>query len=277
MDAVTKSYRLTEDVHEKIKEIASEIGGSQQQTISKLIECYELQKGKMVLVDKKSDIETFENYSNALTRMYMGALEDNQYATDLARTEFDALLKSKDVTIQDLQNQLTIEQQLKEQSALESEVYSKKITSIEKELSDKENLNKALMDSNEELKSKVENMADSVKQVAILQTQLNEMEQLKSKYADIENRLKQEQDAHKKSISELQQHEINALEQLKQTLEIEQQKAILEIKEKLIDEYNQKYFTLFEQRNVKQTQSTHKPKQKKVTEQKIEPIESENQ
>lgn len=273
MDAVTKSYRLTEEVHEKIKEIANEIGGSQQQTISKLIECYELQKGKMVLIDKKSDIETFENYVTSLTRMYMGALEDNQHATELARTEFDALLKSKDITIQNLQNQLTTAQQLKEQSALEAEVYSKKITSIEKELSDKENLNKALMDSNEELKAKVENMADSVKQVAILQTQLNEMEQLKSKYFDIENRLKQEQDAHKKSISELQQHEINALEQLKQTLEIEQQKAILEIKEKLIDEYNQKYFTLFEQRNVKQTKNTRKTKQKEVTEQKIEPSE----
>ena len=101
-----KSFRIDDITADKFKEISADIGGNQQETLSKLIEAYEFQAGKTILTDKKSDIEQFEKYVNSLTRMYMGSLEDNQNLTETIRTEFDAMLKSKDVTIQDLQEQL---------------------------------------------------------------------------------------------------------------------------------------------------------------------------
>ena len=89
-----RSYRINDETAEKIKEIAASIGGNQQETLAKLIEAYEFQSGKAVLTEKKSDIEQFEKYVNAIIRMYMGSLEDNQNITETVRTEFDALLQS---------------------------------------------------------------------------------------------------------------------------------------------------------------------------------------
>lgn len=90
-----RSYRINDETAEKIKEIAASIGGNQQETLAKLIEAYEFQSGKAVLTEKKSDIEQFEKYVNAIIRMYMGSLEDNQNITETVRTEFDALLQSR--------------------------------------------------------------------------------------------------------------------------------------------------------------------------------------
>ena len=111
-----KSFRIDDTTADKFKEIATQIGGNQQETLAKLIEAYEFQGGKAVLTEKKADIEQFERYVNALTRMFMGSLEDNQNITATVRTEFEAQLKSKDAVIQDLQEKLTVAKQLKEEA-----------------------------------------------------------------------------------------------------------------------------------------------------------------
>ena len=101
-----KSFRIDDATAEKFKDISAAIGGNQQETLSKLIEAYEFQNGKAVLTEKKADIEQFETYIGALTRMYMGSLEDNQNLSETIRMQYDALLHSKDSVIQDLQNKL---------------------------------------------------------------------------------------------------------------------------------------------------------------------------
>ena len=87
-----KSFRIDDETAEKFKEISNTIGGNQQETLAKLIEAYEFQSGKAILTEKKADIEQFEKYVSAITRMFMGSLEDNQNITETVRTEFDALL-----------------------------------------------------------------------------------------------------------------------------------------------------------------------------------------
>ena len=52
-------------------------------------------------------------YVFCLTNMYMRSLEDNQNITNSVRTEFDALLNSKDTIIQNLQSELITTKQLK--------------------------------------------------------------------------------------------------------------------------------------------------------------------
>ena len=82
-----KSFRIDEATAERFKEISGQIGGNQQETLAKLIEAYEFQSGKAILTDKKADIEQFERYISAVTRMYMGSLEDNQNITETVKTE----------------------------------------------------------------------------------------------------------------------------------------------------------------------------------------------
>ena len=119
-----KSFRIDDATAEKFKGISAEIGGNQQETLAKLIEAYEFQAGKAILTEKKADIEQFEKYVTALTRMFMGSLEDNQNITETVRTEFDAMLKSKDSTIQDLQGQLSVAKQLKADATEKAKTFS---------------------------------------------------------------------------------------------------------------------------------------------------------
>lgn len=171
-----KSFRIDEKTAKKFKEISAAIGGNQQETLAKLIETYEFQAGKAILIDKKSDIDQFEKYVNAITRMFMGVLEDNQNMTETVRTEFDALLKSKDATIQDLQNKLEIAKTCQQESDEKAKILSDanadlknkllklqsdantKIGDLNAMLADKDKLNHALADLCDELKSKLENM-----------------------------------------------------------------------------------------------------------------------
>ena len=125
-----KSFRIDDETADKFKEISATIGGNQQETLAKLIEAFEFQSGKAILTEKKADIDQFEKYVTAITRMYMSSLEDNQNITETVRTEFDALLKSKDATIQDLQEKLTVTKQLKEDAAIKAKSHADENTRL---------------------------------------------------------------------------------------------------------------------------------------------------
>lgn len=278
-----KSFRIDDETAEKFKEISNTIGGNQQETLAKLIEAFEFQSGKAVLTEKKADIEQFEKYVTAITRMFMGSLEDNQNITETIRAEFDALLKSKDAVIQDLQDKLAAAGQMKEDAVLQAgtfadenarlnEVieglnseYKLKIDDMQSMLSDKDNLNKALTDSCSGLKARIEGMKEAAEQSAALR---KELEQLKQDYEKVireqsalEKQMHQEQDAHEKAVSDLKQHEADALERLKEQLHLEEDRAVLQIeksyqeqiqrlkadKQAEVDKYQQKYFELLEQ------------------------------
>lgn len=278
-----KSFRIDDETADKFKEISATIGGNQQETLAKLIEAFEFQSGKAILTEKKADIDQFEKYVTAITRMYMSSLEDNQNITETVRTEFDALLKSKDATIQDLQEKLTVAKQLKEEATTRAKAhadenarlnsvidslnteYNSKMDDMQSMLADKDNLNKALTDSCNDLKSKVESMRESSEQLAVIR---KELEQLKSEHntvvkekSDLEKQMNQEQTAHDKAIADMQQHEQDLLDRQKEQSQIALDKAVLEIEKKYqeqieklktdkqseVDKYQQKYFDLLEQ------------------------------
>lgn len=278
-----KSFRIDDETAEKFKEISNTIGGNQQETLAKLIEAYEFQSGKAILTEKKADIEQFEKYITAITRMFMGSLEDNQNITETVRTEFDALLKSKDATIQDLQEKLTVAKQLKEDATLKARThadenarlnsaidslnneYNSKMDDMQSMLSDKDSLNKALTDSCNDLKAKIEGMRETAEQSAVLRGKLDQLkkehEKVIREQSDLKKQMQQEQTAHEKTVSDLKQHEADALERLKEQLQLAQDKAILQIeksyqeqmqklkadKQAEVDKYQQKYFDLLEQ------------------------------
>ena len=277
-----KSFRIDDETADKFKEISATIGGNQQETLAKLIEAFEFQSGKAILTEKKADIDQFEKYVTAITRMYMSSLEDNQNITETVRTEFDALLKSKDATIQDLQEKLTVAKQLKEEATTRAKAhadenarlnsvidslnteYNSKMDDMQSMLADKDNLNKALTDSCNDLKSKVESMRESSEQLAVIR---KELEQLKSEHntvvkekSDLEKQMNQEQTADDRAIADMQQHEQDLLERQKEQSQIALDKAVLEVEKKYqeqieklkadkqseVDKYQQKYFELLE-------------------------------
>lgn len=278
-----KSFRIDDETAEKFKEISAAIGGNQQQTLAKLIETYHFQAGKAILTNKKDDIDQFEKYISCLTGMYMRSLEDNQNITDSVRTEFDAQLNSKDAIIQNLQGELTKAQQLKEEAVMKSKAYSEenarlnslldkqekeygtRLDDLQNMLTDKDSLNKALTDSCNSLKSEIESMKGTAEQVSSLQEELGQLrekhEKATQECANLEQRIRQDQEVHSKSIIDLQQHEKDALDRLREQSQLAVEKAILETDRKYqdqiqkikkqhqteIDKYQQKYLALLEQ------------------------------
>ena len=287
-----RSFRIDDETEERIKEISNTIGGNQQETLAKLIEAFEFQSGKAVLTEKKADIEQFEKYITAITRMYMGSLEDNQNITETVRTEFDALLTSKDAVIQDLQEKLTAAKQVKEDATMKARThadenarlhevidslnheYNTKMDDLQSMLSDKDNLNKALTDSCNELKVKIEGIRESAEQSAAFKKELEQLkrehEKIIRKQSDLEKQMQQEQAAHAQTVLHLKQHEADALERQKEQLQIAQEKAVLQVEksyqkqiQKLMaekqaeaDRYQQKYFSLMEQIQNSQVKET---------------------
>ena len=277
-----KSFRIDDETAERFKKISASIDGNQQETLAKLIEAFEFQQGKAVLTERRADIEQFEKYTACLIRMFMGVLEDNQNITETVRTEFDALLKSKDATIQNLQEQVSAAKQTKEEAVSQKRTceaqkqelqqafdrltveYDSKMDDMESMLADKDKLNKALTDSCNDLKHKVESMTRDAEQMAEVKISLKNLEKeydkIKTKSDALEADLSHEKAKYEESIAELKKHESDALERLREQEQIARDKALLELektyqeqiqqlkaeKQTEIDKYQQKYFNLLE-------------------------------
>lgn len=256
-----KSFRIDDATADKFKEISAQIGGNQQETLAKLIEAYEFQGGKAVLTDKKADIEQFERYVTALTRMFMSSLQDNQDLTATVRAEFEAQLNSKDAVIRDLQEKLTVAKQLKEEAtrkaqgyadentrlndynaSLEAE-YKAKTEDLQSMLDEKDYLNKILTDRSDEMKEKVDSMATDHEQLMTAQEQIKELEEklkvAESRCSELEKDFRKSQEEHKNivealkqhekdSVFKCQEHEKEALERCQAQMELAKEKAVLE-------------------------------------------------
>ena len=276
-----KSFRIDDETAKKFKAISEAIDGNQQETLAKLIEAYEFQAGKAVLTEKKADIEQFERYITALTRMYMGSLEDNQNVTETVRTEFDALLKSKDATIQDLQGQLTVAKEVKEEEAKKAKYYSDendrlngvieslnteynaKMYDMQEMLIDKDKLNKALAESCSDLKQKIDDMKVEREKLSELQKELLSLKasysSLESEKANLERKLERETEKAERAAGDYdaaikRQQEQAQLQLDKSLLELDKKyqiqiQELTESKQAEIDKYQQKYFDLLESKS----------------------------
>lgn len=260
-----KSFRIDDETAEKFKKIASLIGGNQQETLSKLIEAFEFQQGKTILTNKKDDIETFENYVTSLTRMYMTILEENQNVKGLVRAEFEALLKSKDIVIQELQQKLELEKQSQKQTTNETMVlktnneklsgkisvleakYDTDISNLKLMIEDKDKLNNVLNSSYTQLKAKVELLQNELDNFSKMENELEEL-RLKNKNFEIEkNNLLDEYKA-------LEQQNKFEMQKIIFNLEKKHYKEIQDLakeKQSEIDNYKNKYFSLLEKNNIK--------------------------
>jgi len=246
-----KSFRIDDETAEKFKEIAAAIGGNQQETLAKLIESYEFQSGKSILTDKKPDIEQFEKYITAITRMYMGSLEDNQNMSEIVRTEFDALLKSKDSTIQNLQEQLAAAKQITEEASqnakmlaeqnsnlkLECEIlendYKRHVEHLQTMLTDKDHLNKALTDSCNDLKERLNQVSESDNKLSSL---MQEHAALQSEFTKI--------NAQKGELEQKNEALVQQFDQLSKEVSVNQEKILLKQADQLKLEQEREMLTL---------------------------------
>ena len=234
-----RSFRIDEETAEKFKKICLEAGLNQQDALAKLIESYELQAGKAVLTEKRDEIEQFERYTSILIQKYMGALEDYQNVKETVRTEFNALIHSKNGLIEDLQQQKKATEEAMKQATAEAkkatdeadqlrkdlEETQKRCEDLKYSLEDKNQLNKALKADKDRLEAQVNVLEADQQQMEALR---KELEAVKEAKQAAEKQLKEQQAAGKK-----------ALEDLREKMEIDKERAVLDAEKRLQKEYEE--------------------------------------
>ncbi|MDO5293693.1 MAG: hypothetical protein Q4F05_13215 [bacterium] len=276
-----RSFRIDEETAEKFKGISAELGNNQQQTLSKLIETYEFQKGKTVLSDKKGEIETFEKYVTVLTRMYMASLEDNQNVTTTVQAEFEALLASKDETIIELQEKVKqakadvkTHQEEAENSKELADQHKETIDTLTKQIKDSELVNEHMLAEKEKLITALTEACESYKKdvnelekanlernvMATKRMQLQkEHNELEANYQALKTEFEHAKIAHER---QLLQKEIEFTARLQASEDKRKQE---------IDEYQGKYLEL-----LQQIQELHKANEEKAKVEKVKEAEKEN-
>jgi chromosome segregation ATPase len=101
-----KSFRVDDETASKIKDIANQIGGNQQAAFSALIDAYEFEQGKAAIPDRAEEIEVFHSKLHDAEEIYKKALEQYRDQDAVIHSQYDAQLRSKDTTIQQLQESM---------------------------------------------------------------------------------------------------------------------------------------------------------------------------
>lgn len=245
----TRSFRITDKTAETIKSIAEEIGGNQQQTIAKLIESYNFQKAKSMLKHKKEDVEKFELYCSVLNNMFLSLLEENEHITEAVHTKFEEMLKSKDLTIKNLQEEL-------EGAKIVAQSYTNSHITAEKQAEDlkleMEELQKKINTYDEIIKTKDTLIQTFNSKINELEHKISEMES-KNSYAE---KILNEYNQLEKNLESVQKEKLQEVENLKLKnervllqLEKEYNQNMQNLKDKHqeeIDEYQSKYLKLLE-------------------------------
>ena len=145
------------------------------------------------MVGKKDEIEKFDGYLNAISRMFTGSLEDIQLTTDRVRNEYEAQLLAKDEKIAELESQIdkvkladaeAVEDEKQAAAskieALEKEIEELKAT-LEKERKETEQQEAGIKEEIDKYKSLCEVKIQKLK-VQMEQKHMEEIEQMKKDY-----------------------------------------------------------------------------------------------
>ena len=183
-----RSFRISDSVLEKFKAFCNDFD-NQNLALDSLINAYEVQNAKAILVDRQTDIADYDTHIQALQSAFLRSLELNENAERRIRAEFKSLLSSKDETIMQLQSEKT---QAQEQSEQDKHAYNtlkqatdERIKTMQEEVTESKT---ALQNANE--RADVERKARE--QAETISLMLSEqVEQLKKQVSDLTTKVEQ--------------------------------------------------------------------------------------
>lgn len=184
-----KSFRVDEDTFEKFKVIASKEFGNQGQCLDALINLYEMENSKSSLLERKLEIESFQDYLNKINQLFVTSLQMSKDAEGRVKEEYLRQLSTKDTTIERLQ--------IREKENLEKvNSYKERFKQLEEEVSEFKKVNKALeldkstlsqlVTRNHELLEKNKKEIEKINEYKIYK---NENETLKKQINSMENEM----------------------------------------------------------------------------------------
>jgi predicted nucleic acid-binding Zn-ribbon protein len=258
-----KTLRADDDTFEKFKKLASDEFGNQGQCLSALINIYETENAKAVLVDRKLEIESFQDYLNKISNLFVTSLQLNADAEGRIREEFARQLNIKDQSIESLQDQTTkLKEELQKIKAGSEEIAarSKEIEKLNLGLEKDKKTLEGLVSKNDELLEKNKD------EIASLASMLNEYKSYKTENVTLSSKIEEFKQLlqDEKNSNKSKELEINSLNKevtglnnsiVELKAEIKEEKALAE---KVRVEYKQELATVedkFNERLAKEIES----------------------
>lgn len=128
------TFRLDIETTDKFKELASNLGVTQDKMLQDLIATFELENAKTNLGDRAKEIEEFQNHAQRIVNIYLNALELNQNSESRIREQFSEQLLRKQELISNIQDQVKkYKEDFKEQDILLGNTLNKN-TKLDEEL-----------------------------------------------------------------------------------------------------------------------------------------------
>lgn len=265
--ANVRSFRVTDDVMSRFKEIQDELGLTHDGALKMLVDSYELDQAKNAIPDRETEISNFQMKANELVEAFIFSLQLNQDAEARIRAEIALQMQSKDEAIANYQEQLkTAQNSLNELAGLEQQLLDTQINKagVEREFAAFKEAQELLVKQHEK------QLSDKDSIVSMLTDKLNAAEQKAEGYDELQKgrdellvelqeerqRSKDTQNALNDKIKDLQhKHELN-LERALRTTEKAQEETIREIKDKCSEEVQKAQNALLEA--TKEAQKTER-------------------
>lgn len=214
-ETIVRSFRVTENVVNKIKEIQEDLGFTQDGAFSELVRVYEMEKCKNSIPNRETEIANFQAKVGELIDSFLYSLQLNQDAESRIRAEFELKLENDAAQIANLR---------------------KKVKEIEEQATES---NLVAMKETDKRKLAEQSLKDALEKIETIQTTLKDKENinfmLTAKLAEAEKKLddypalKETNDTLKEKYERLQQ-EMNELkrdhELAKARAEMEKEKAV---------------------------------------------------
>ena len=103
-NSTVRSLRAPQETFEKLKAIAADNQlGSQGEALTALIRLWEVNKAKVAVPDRATEIETFRSFLNKIEDAYIHSLEVNVAAEDRIKEHFAGRLEADNTLINSLQ------------------------------------------------------------------------------------------------------------------------------------------------------------------------------
>lgn len=228
-----KSFRITDEVYKAFKDISKNFI-NQDETLKQLCQCYEINSNVSVLpTNIQDDVQKFNNYVDAIQRLYISSLEYTNIVKDSVQEKYRAEFELKDNKI--FEYQKTIDSLNKDREDLDG-----KLKNLDAEFNQskedfkqlQDELNKTISDFQDRINDKeqiISSLKETIKELE------NEVAGLKDK-ADAYDKLKSENEIMKRQLDENKQET--------EKLNINNKKKLLEVREeynKKIEEMNSKH------------------------------------
>ena len=180
---MTRSFRISEEVNEKLKSISNQIGGNQQDLFEQLISAYESRQVEETLGSRKEDYAAVVKLLDTVKSKYISAVLEAENADEIANAKYEKELRNREKTIIAQQDKIgSLEERIRQQDKeLEG------ITGLREDVRDKREECRKLSEENEKLKEtagKQEEQLRSYQKAEI--DQRNSLATVRASYAELQ-------------------------------------------------------------------------------------------